>query len=130
MTCVGPPGRKADAVGHPASFIGNQIRPAHADVAAADEGQGQIIEPVFIGFAVAVGVDDDLARGGVHADVAGVAQAHVFLADVADPGEFLEDFLGVVGAAIVDEDHFKIGIAQFPSSAGTIRRCWRRCRSR
>ena len=90
-------GRKPHAIGDPRALIGNQIRPAHARVSAAHQRQRQIIEPILIGFAVAVGVDDDFARGGVHADIPGVAQAHVSLPDVPNPREFLQNFLRVVG---------------------------------
>ena len=79
---------------------------------APHQGQGQVIEPILIRFAVAVGVNHDFAAGGVHSHVAGVAQAHVALADVADPGKSPQDFLRVVGRSIVHEDHFKVGISQ------------------
>ena len=110
-----PAGGEADAIGHPAALVGDQVRPAHADVLGADHVQGQVVEPVLIGFAVGVGVDDDLALGGVHADVAGEGQAHVLLGDDAQrrPAfELLEDRLRVVGGAIIDEDDLEVGVAQ------------------
>ena len=107
-----PAGRKPHAIRDPGTLIGNQIRPADSRVAAAHQRQRQVIEPILIRFAVAVGVDHHLAAGGVHPHVAGMAQAHVLLPDVPHPGKSLQDLLRAVRAAVIDEDHFEIRIAQ------------------
>ena len=44
------------------------------------------------------------------ADIAGEAQAFIFLADVLHPRMAGRDFLGVIGRAVIDEDDFVVGV--------------------
>ena len=79
---------------------------------AARKRQAEIVEPILIGLAVAVGIDDYFTNRRLHADVARVGQSHVALADVTHGGKFLKDFLRLIGGPVIDEDHLEIGIAQ------------------
>ena len=81
-------------------------------MSASNERQSQVIKPIFVSLAIAVGVDHHFAPGRFHADVSGVAKAHVALANVTDPGEFEQQFLGVVGGTVIDEYDLVIRIAQ------------------
>ena len=87
ITCVGPPGDRPTQSATQLPSSGNQIRPAHPHKSAALKRQGKVVEPVLIRLAVAVGVDDDLATGRLHPDVAGVRQTHVPLPNVTHPSD-------------------------------------------
>ncbi len=95
---------------HPIFRRRRDVRAADAREVAAEKRADQVIEPVGIGHAVAVCVNDDLAGGGVGADIAGETEAFVFLADIFDPRVAGRDLLRVVGRAVVDEDDFVVGV--------------------
>src|SRR5262249_56723233 len=83
---------------------GHQLLPLH--------GCDEIRQPVGVGDAVAVGVGDDLAGCGLGADVPRNAQALVGLADDARIGKAFGDLERAVGRAVVDDDHFVVGIVE------------------
>ena len=80
---------------------------------ASEQAADEVVEPVFVRAAVGVGKGDDLTSGGFDSGVAGSGKPEIFLTDAADCGEASDDFLGVVGRAIVHEDDLVIGIVQF-----------------
>ena len=76
---------------------------AHAGVVSAEKRAHEVVEPVGIRHAVAIGINNHIAAGGMRAHISGEAQALVFLADIFDPIVTGCDFLCVVGGSVVHE---------------------------
>ncbi len=72
----------------------------------------EIIQPIRIGDAVAVGIGDDLAGRGFGADIARDAEAFVRLRDDLAVAEALGDGEAAIGRAVIDDDHLVIGIIE------------------
>ena len=117
-----PAGARRDRGLHPVHRGRRNVRPADARVAAAREHGDEVVEPVGIGHAVAVRVRDHFAGRCVGADIARVAEAHVFLHHAHEVRELplelravrlplFHDLLRVVLRAVIHEHDFKVGIA-------------------
>jgi len=92
-----------------AGFGGDVWAPGSPD-GGVGEGAGQPEEPVAVGFAIVVGVGDEVAGGLLGAAVAGHGKAEVFLLDEADIREAMDDVGGGVGGAVVDDEDFEVGV--------------------
>ena len=111
-------GRRAGRHGHAgggAVVVGRgQVGAAHGHETLVGKGPGHVVQPVRVHVAVGVGVGDNGAPGGVHADVAGGGQAQVGLVDNLDVGRgggvAVGDLAGGVGGAVVDHDDFEVGV--------------------
>ena len=77
---------------------------------AAQECAHEIVKPVRVCHTVAVRVNNDIACRLMGADIAGEAQAFVFLADVLNPRMPRRDFLRVILGTIVHEDDLVVWI--------------------
>ena len=95
---------------HPIFRRRRNVRAAHAGEVAAEQSADEIIEPIRIGHAVAVCVNNHFARGRVGADISSETQTFVFLTDSAHPGMARGDFGGLIGRSIIDEDDLVVGV--------------------
>ena len=69
---------------------------ADSGVVAAEKRADQVVEPVRIGHAIAVGINNDVACGLLSPDISREAQALIFLSDIDYPGMPCGDLLSVV----------------------------------
>ena len=104
------PGSRSHAGLDPVFRRWRNVWSAHSGKVAAQECANEIVKPVRVCHAVAVRVYNDITRRFIAANIAGEAQAFVFLADVFDPGMPRRDFLRVVLRTIIHEDDFVVWI--------------------
>ena len=110
---AGATGRCRDAGLNPILRWWRHVRSAHARIIAAYQRTDQVIEPIDIGHAVGIGVSQHFAPRSCSACVASVAQSMIALMDVAHLRELRGSVSCVVSRAVVDQDHFVVGIGEF-----------------
>ena len=119
-TWLGPPGAADTHACTQLAAGGRDVRPAHPGVGSAQQRADEVVEPVGIGHAVAIGVGKNLARRGARADVARVGQAHVLLAHRDEFGlvpELIDDLRRAVGRAVVHQHDLVVGIVDLHQRA-------------
>ena len=109
---AGTSGGRGDAGLMPVLCWRRDVRSADARVVAREERPDQVIEPVRVGHAVAVGVGNDLAGGVGGADITRDAESHVRLMDCPHPRVMGDDLARVVLGPVVDKNDFVVGIVQ------------------
>ena len=95
---------------HPVFRRGRNVRSPHPGEVAAEQRPDQVVEPVGVRHAIAVGINNHIARSLAGANIARVAEPLVFLTDVADPRMPLRDLLRVVGGPVIHQHDFVIGV--------------------
>ena len=106
-----PTGRIRDAIGDRPVARRRDIRAADTDPIAGHEAICDVVQPVRIGPGIVVDVRNDLAGRRLPSEIARRRQAVVRGADQSDEIVFGDDVRSRIGRAVVDDDHFEVGIS-------------------
>ena len=112
-------GRVRHAVGDRSVAGRGDVRPSDRDVCGGEERVDEIVEPVRVGIGVVIEVGDDLAGRRLEAGVPGRREPPVLRLDEPQV-VFAGDGRGVVGRAVVDDDHLEVRVVQLRETVEAV----------
>jgi hypothetical protein len=103
--------RPKDTFGHPVVGFRHDVGPADSGRIGLSERSNKASQPVVVGERIRIEIRDDLSRGSSETHVASRADASVRAPEGSERIP-IDDRLAPVGRAVVDDNHFIVGIIE------------------